>query len=301
MTLPTLQLQVLTTPNATERHNIVRATVAASGGLRGVDWNFFHSISHEAAGLGYDDGEAYKARGRTLSKAELSCYAGHYQIARNFIEAGTADYLLVCEDDVYIDPWFDMRAAAQLMQAAKIDYLRLYARAFTPAKLILYWARYQIIRFNWTPGGTQAYLLSRKGAKRLVDHLNNEVLIRRPIDDEMDRFWRTGNAVYALHPWPVLEYNASSTVHGADQIAARLAAQKQLIAQLPREGLLQKLKNRVASLREKLARARAERSLRQTDTEVAAAASAFLENGKTSGFHATPSIAPTAADRPLPA
>ncbi|MGC4025757.1 MAG: glycosyltransferase family 25 protein [Mesorhizobium sp.] len=260
-----LQIRVLTTQVATSRQESMREMISASPGLKDLPWSFFFAVPHEETGLQYDAATAFKTRGRTLSPAELSCFASHFAIARDFLTHGSDDYLLVFEDDLFIDPWFDVMQAAQMMNAASIDYLRLYGRALVPAHMLLYWARFQIVRFPWSPGGAQSYCLSREGAARLVSHIDRTGLISRPIDDEMDRSWQTGNAVYGLHPWPVLEKNIVTTIHSADQMATRRADQKALESALAPRNLRSLLVRTSEDIIERINRKRRERNDRKRE------------------------------------
>ncbi len=282
---PSLDLRVLTLPSATARQDRMRGAVAAAAGLAGTPWRFIHGIPPEQAGLRYDDAAAFRARGRTLSPAEVSCFAGHYALVRDWSAAPGSDYLLVLEDDVYLDPWFDFGEAARLMHVAGMDYLRLYGRAVVPACLLVYWKRFQVMRFPWSPGGAQAYLLSRAGARRLLAAVEATRLVVRPFDDLLDRAWETGNAVYALHPWPVLEHNVATTIHDPGVVRARQERQRRLVAEQGR-GRLHGAARRVEALRERLARRAAERRLRAADAAVAARAKGFLDAAGFASFRA---------------
>ncbi|MGL4234569.1 glycosyltransferase family 25 protein [Tabrizicola sp.] len=272
---PRIELRVLTMANATERHARMRATIAAAPSVAALPWDFFHAVQHDEIGLAYDDPTAVLHRGRTLSAPELSCYASHVAIWRAFLASDSADYLLVCEDDVYIDPSFDMATAARLMATTGIDYLRLYGRAIVPARLLLYWTRFQLLRFPWSPGGTQCYMLSRTGAQRLVDHVAALPGILRPIDNEMDRSFATRLPVYALHPWPVLEHNAATTIHADHQVRERQEIQRALERARP-QTLVFRVGSRLDRLSERLARRRQDRALAKQDAEIAQRALALF-------------------------
>lgn len=255
------QLRVLTTQKAAHRQVEMKTTIDACKSLAESDWKFFFAIPHDSANLLYDDLKALETKGRTLSPAELSCYASHFEIVRAFVEESDADYLLVMEDDIYIDPNFNFRDVFPLMAAGGIDYLRLYARMLMTANLVLYSGRFQISHFPWSPGGTQAYVLSRAGAVKLATHIARARYIYRPIDDEMDRSWEVGNAVYALHPWPVMEYNAQTTIHDKDQLNLRVQAEADARAQAKPQGLAQRLRKRLDAQVEKVRRKRFDREV----------------------------------------
>lgn len=271
---PSLEMRVLTTATATARQRGMAAAIGAARGLEGVPWRFFHAVPFEDAGLRYDDAAALEARGRTLSAPELSCFASHYAIVRDWLAAGSSDYVLIAEDDIVIDPSFDFREAAGLMAATGMNYLRLYGRAVVPARLLVYWGRFQVLRFAWTPGGLQAFILSREGARRVVASVKAAGTVVRPIDDHLDRSWETGMPVYALHPWPVMEQNLATTIHGQAHVQARREAQERVAAS---RGRLGRLGRRAAQLRERLARKAGERRLLREDAAMAQRVTAFFQ------------------------
>ena len=53
----------------------------------------------------YDDRGAQQILGRSLMNSELGCYLSHYGCAEKFLNTD-ADYLVVLEDDMKIDPDF---------------------------------------------------------------------------------------------------------------------------------------------------------------------------------------------------
>ncbi len=276
--------RVLTMRSAVERQAVMAETIANCRSLARSDWQFFYAVSHEQAGLSYDGMSALNAHGRTLSPAELSCFASHYSIIKGFLDEGEANYLLVCEDDIVIDPHFNFDDVFRMMHAADIEYLRLYSRSMVPADLIIYWARFQIFHFAWTPGGAQAYALSRAAATRLVNHIEARGQITRPIDDEMDRAAEIGNPVYALYPWPVLEHNAPTTIHLDDQLALRFEEERRLRAKAGRRGIGKKLASKVSALRTKAIRFKYFRGVRASHAELKTRLSKFFGSDQFQGF-----------------
>jgi GR25 family glycosyltransferase involved in LPS biosynthesis len=270
-----LAARVLTMPGATARQKGMGDVLGRARGLRGVGWSFFEAVSHEAAGLAYDEAEARAAKGRTLSPAELSCFASHIALQREWLASDGSDVLLVVEDDVVLDPWFDFEGAARMARDAGLDYLRLYARTAMPHRPLAYVARTQVVRFTWSPGGTQAFMVTRAGARRVVDAVAAQSGIVRPIDDLIDRTWEVGNAVYALFPSPALELNMPTTIHGPDQVRLRHGRQAALDAAPP--GLAARAAARARALRERVARRLDKARLRRADDEVAARVRAFME------------------------
>ena len=288
----TLAVRVLTLANASDRQNHMRDMIGHARGLRGVQWQFHHAIPFEASALGYDDAAAHAA-GRTLSAAELSCFVSHLDIISTWLDEGASDVLLVLEDDICLDPWFDFREAAAFASSAGLDYLRLYSRVWMPARQIVYRGRIQLVRFTWSPGGTQAFMLTRQGAKRIVDAVAAHGLVLRPVDDLIDRYWEVGNPVYGLFPSPVIEHNISTTIHGSKEVQARRERQAEMEKAARSSGLSWKLRSRSAALLDRLALRKVERAMRHADSEVAARVTAVLTAPKFGHFKAAPVMSRT--------
>lgn len=297
----TLAVRVLTLATAQDRQEQMRKTIEGAWGLRGVPWRFHHAVPFDGSTLAYDDAAAYAA-GRTLSAAELSCFVSHLGIISSWLEEGVSDVLLVLEDDVHLDPWFDFQAAARLAQSAGLDYLRLYSRVWMPARQIVYHGRVQVVRFTWSPSGTQAFLLTRQGAKRIVDAVAAQGRIVRPVDDLIDRYWEVGNPVYGLFPSPVIEHNMSTTIHNSEAVRARRQRQAEIEKARRSVGLSGTLRSRSAALLDRFARRKHEKALRRTDPEVAARVLSVLTAPGFRYFKADPPAAPPGAapeaDRP---
>ncbi len=284
MPQPSYHTRVLTTKGAHVRHATMKQSIGACPSLADADWQFFHAIPHEATNLVYNGADAIRKGGRTLSPAELSCYASHCEIVRQFVEETDFDYLLVCEDDIFIDPNFNFVDAFKMMKVADIDYLRLYARSIVSANLVLYSGRFQVFHFPWSPGGTQAYVLSREGAKRLTLHMQRIGQILRPIDDEMDRAWTIGNPIYALHPWPVLEYNTQTIVHADDQLAIRMAEEKAILSAAAKPGIGERVETIIGKLRDRGARKSFNRTEQSKFGALATNIRTFFRSSEFSGF-----------------
>jgi glycosyl transferase family 25 len=260
-----LEVRILTMRNATERQSTVQRTIASSPSLSRENHAFFFAKSPEDVELGYDDYKSYINSGRTLSPAEQSCYASHYGIYLDFLNNSDAEFLFVMEDDVYIDPHFSFQDAMKMMREAEIDYLRLFCRAHAPAQTIVYAGKYQIVRYNWSPGGTQAYLLSRRGAKNLADHIRANKCISRPIDIEMDRSWATKNTVFALFPQPALEFNFPTTIHSKEQMAQRVNSDASIIRQRYNKSFQVKIQIKIANYKDRILRKKYDYNMYKSD------------------------------------
>lgn len=295
---PSVVIRVLTLERATDRQDRMRQVIECCAGLSGVPWRFSMAIPHDQAGLTYDDAEAYAARGRTLSPAELSCFASHIQILRDWLRESPSDVLMVLEDDLYLDPWFNFKIAPWVMVESNIDFLRFYVRAHAPAKPIAYVGRTQVVRYTWTPGGAQAYMLTRRGAQRIVDAVDKTKRIYLPVDDFYDRPWEVGNGLYALFPSAVLELVVPTTIHSTEQLQQRRVRQAALEQALPK-GWSSKLAGKRRALVERLARRRCEQAMSRTDEQVRQKLNVLLASPEVASFglQAPPAAEAKAATR----
>lgn len=171
-------------------------------------WSFQDASDGSEEVLPYDPKLARRRMGRDLKPSEIGVFQSNIKVLRKFVEDG-AGFLLVCEDDVFVDFEFDFQALMTAMTQADLDYMRLYSRRVSPARHLLFWRNRWLVRFFWEPFGMQAYLINAAGAARLLDRFK---AISRPIDDELDRFWENGFPLYSLFPHPVLELSSPSSI-----------------------------------------------------------------------------------------
>lgn len=208
-----LEVVVASLASSCERRRRVQQMMADSS----LGWRFFDALTEPPVGLPQDLQRTLIELGRPMSRSELGTFATHYSILNDFVDQGASDYLLVLEDDVEIDPgfWFDQ--LPDLMQLAGIEALRLYSRfLFHCRRVAQVSERHTLVRFRRPVFGTQAYLVSRAGARRFCSAIHSVV---RPCDNEFDRFWANGLPLYALYPFPVIELEGKSTIHGRETAA----------------------------------------------------------------------------------
>jgi glycosyl transferase family 25 len=173
-----------------------------------VPWSFFDACTKSDAHP-YDPERSIRRWGRHLTASEVGCAASHLAVIKEAGGNQDYDWTLVLEDDVVLDPKFDLRGATLMCDDLGLDYLRLYARLLAPLHTLAWIDQRQLIRFRRSPMGCQAYLISRKGAAQAAARTPR---IEYPVDWEMDRFWHNGLANYALYPFPVIEFVGPSTV-----------------------------------------------------------------------------------------
>ncbi len=203
--MPSIQIVVVSLKKATERRDRIAAHLAPSP----YPWRFFDASDGSNTALPYRPEVAVKLMGRQLNRAEIGCFDSHYQVLSEFVADPRTDYLMVCEDDLWIDFSFPFEAVARAMGNAGVGYLRLYARRAAGARHITYWCDRWLVRYLWEPFGTQCYIVSPAGAGQLLAALS---CIARPIDNEFDRFWENGLPAYSFVPAPVLELSSPSSI-----------------------------------------------------------------------------------------
>lgn len=201
---PALKAYVISLANSPRR-------ISVAGALQrtGLDWSFFDALTGDAGcGFAYSEQAAVRSWGRPLTESEIGCAASHIAVMR-LISHQQAGWGLVLEDDVLIDPFFDFSQLPELCDTAGLPYLRLYAKAMAKPQPVTWVGQRQLVRFERSPMGTQAYLVSCGGASGFLRSIKN---ISRPADWELDRFWHNRLANYALFPFPILETAAATSV-----------------------------------------------------------------------------------------
>jgi glycosyl transferase family 25 len=250
--MQTVEFAIISLPRSTDRREMVAERMSK---LR-WKWRFFDASSAIADGLSHDPERVLIRRGYKLSEAEIGCFSSHISCLKEYSASASSasDYLIVIEDDVFLDMSFDFDALPGLMDQLGIHYMRLYSRFVTRAEYIGRIGLKGLYRFVVPPYGTQAYIVSKAGAKQLVQSITR---IDRPIDDEMDRYWVNGLPTYALFPYPAIELNLQSTiVKGFAKKDSRSRSQKLKFAmytwldKIPRELASLKLKERDRAMSE---------------------------------------------------
>lgn len=203
--VPRVMVRVISLADCTDR----RARMAEQLDATDLAWRFFDAWRTPPAELPYEPARARVARGRVLTPGELGCFASHWALWGDFLFHHGDELLLVLEDDLLLDPDFFGRLDAAVLAMGDIDYLRLYAKVPAGIRNEAPFLQRHIARFSGKAYGTQAYLLSRRGAARFRRSIRR---VERPIDDEMDRFWVHGMPIRAVFPFPVMEVQQGSTI-----------------------------------------------------------------------------------------
>jgi glycosyl transferase, family 25 len=216
---------VISLPDATDR----RAAFSARARGATLEWSYFDARRELGPGLMHDPDDAIVAKARPMYPGELGCYASHHAAWTTFLESG-ARQLLVLEDDTIVDWGFLAKLADVNLHAAGVPYLRLYAKhpcAFRVVQRDAVEQQRTLIEYLGRPFGTQGYVLTRDGAQRFVRHCR---VVRRPLDDELDRSWVHGIPNLCIFPFPLLEQSTASGIGPARfepyEIPARLRGRR---------------------------------------------------------------------------
>jgi glycosyl transferase family 25 len=170
-------------------------------------WSFFDALTGESPSELVESPERQMQHfGRRMSTSEVGCFKSHVQAIVDFERDPDMRWLLVVEDDVWLDTQFDFADILNILETRRIHYFRLFARRYKKADVLVHIEPRQIIRFRTDPHGMQAYLIDKVGARRLRGAFQT---IDRPIDDEVGRFWVHGLDQYSIFPFPAVERGLS--------------------------------------------------------------------------------------------
>jgi glycosyl transferase, family 25 len=188
-----------------------RATFVKFAAECSLPWGFFDAHTAIGPPLQYTPGAARRAHGRALTDGELGTYASHVAVWQRLVLSGSPQ-MIVFEDDVVVDWPLISRLASFDFSAIGIDYLRLFTKIparFRKLRCPFLDRYHHLIRITSFALGTQAYLITREGARRMLEHAAH---VTCPIDAYMDKYWRHGVPNIALYPFPVFERFETSTI-----------------------------------------------------------------------------------------
>lgn len=204
-----LEAKIISLPASVER----RQSISDQMSRLPIKWSFFDALTSDSfSSISPDSKNQLKRFGRVLTEGEVGCYKSHFEVLSLFDKNQSLKWLLILEDDVYVDVDFDFVKLVDYADAKGVNYVRLYCRRWAPAEFIDNFGSRQFLRFKTDPYGTQAYLISRTGAAAFRASVKS---IDMPIDDEYGQFWRHGLQIYAVFPFPVLERAIPSTLETA--------------------------------------------------------------------------------------
>jgi glycosyl transferase, family 25 len=153
-----------------------------------------------AASLGYDPALNRRQHHKPLRPGEIGCYASHLVAWRRLLDS-RARVLAVFEDDVEIEPGLAPVLEAIDRVPTPWDMVKLYGRA----RERVAWRRplvpaFDLIGYRRVPSHTCAYVLSRRGAHKL---LASRARFGRPIDLDLRHWWENELDILGVLPYPV--------------------------------------------------------------------------------------------------
>lgn len=151
-----------------------------------------------------------------LTPNEIGCWLSHLRAMQALLDSG-APMLAVIEDDVILDPALPAVLAA--VEASRFDFDMLYLHRhrrrefFAPCATLM--PGWRIGRLGYTQIGTQGYVVSRRGAERILAGSERFVLA---LDNHLQRFWANRLDLFVLDPPAITpEPDIASTI-GAERV-----------------------------------------------------------------------------------
>lgn len=128
-----------------------------------------------------------RRHGRTILPGEYGCYRSHLQALRQFLASGEAMAIII-EDDVALDADFLARAMAAKEAAPTADLIKLVNHRWNGFRAMMRSRKGDIVgRCLFGPqGSTACYLVTRRGAERIVKSL---AVMSLPWDVAVERGW----------------------------------------------------------------------------------------------------------------
>ena len=220
-----IKVLVISLKESLDRRALVEQNMASLQ----LPWRFMDACSHQSESkITVDYDEQLKRFGRQLTPGEIGVFKSHMLALAEFDHDPSFNWLIVLEDDVWIDTDFDYKGLANFLESLDIGYLRLFCRQWMKAKHFRWFNERQILRLSTDPYGMQGYIISRQEA---IKFRNSVKLIVRPIDDEIGRFWENGLKIFMIFPFPISERAIPSTLL-SDRVALKQDAKRNSISRI---------------------------------------------------------------------
>ena len=137
---------------------------------------------------------------RPLTRGEIGCYASHLTVWKQFLDSGQGA-IAIFEDDIDIDTDLAYVLDALRRSPVEADLVKLIGRRREKVleRVPLMPGR-ELVRYRRVPSLTGAYVLTRRGAQKLVAHRQP---FGRPVDVDIRYWWECGLEVLGVQPYPV--------------------------------------------------------------------------------------------------
>lgn len=162
-----------------------------------------------------------RLHGKGLNPAEVGCYLSHAACWKALLDDTSATHALVLEDDCQFHPGFNKVLQTSLMHADAWDLLRLSGiHRGTPVAVRPLGPNHQLTVMLSRQTGAAAYVINRKAAKAMLDHL---LPMQLPLDHAFNRPWLMGIRERMVSPLPAwADPGQPSTIGYGHQAHGRL-------------------------------------------------------------------------------
>ncbi len=136
----------------------------------------------------------------SLHKGEIGCYLSHYRLLQHIV-AEKIPMAVILEDDIIFEKNWQILPEMLAKTYHEWDVVRLCGlrkRKFNVIEAVI--SNYDLVKLSNTACGTQAYMVSLAGAKKLLKLLRVMFL---PVDITIDSYWQHDIAFYAIQPYPI--------------------------------------------------------------------------------------------------
>lgn len=169
-----------------------------------------HHIVHQPDGVGWNP-----LRYRMFTLVEEACFCSHLAALEKFLATGQT-HALIFEDDAEPRraPHDELQALLQCV--IPYDIVKLEGIRHSGARLALEECRFAeaaLVRSMRPNSGAAAYLVTRAGARRLIEHAGKQLF---PFDDYLNNPGLHGGIVRHLSPWLFWQAGGESTM-GVDR------------------------------------------------------------------------------------
>jgi glycosyl transferase family 25 len=149
-----------------------------------------------------DEPAFHRKHGMTPVPGELGCYLSHIEVMRAFL-AGDAQFALVLEDDVLLQPSLPAVLQGLMQHPTRWDVVKLSAvHRGTPQPYLQVAPGHQLAVMLSRCTGSSAYLMNRHAAQVYLRERDGLLPMQLPYDHVFDQGWRFGLKFRLVTPTP---------------------------------------------------------------------------------------------------
>ena len=200
--LPTF---IITMPNETDRQNNAKKQ------LKGLCDNFEFFFASKKPNKTPSSYIGWKRRfyfGKDLTLGEFGCFNSHKSVLEKIV-VKKLPRALVFEDDFILLDGFKESINNLMKCSYKWELVRLLSKPKLNKRMkksvAHFDGNYKLVRLATAPGGAYAYIITLKGAKKLLKAMDS---IWCPVDTVMGQPWRTGLEILTVMP-PIATWDQS--------------------------------------------------------------------------------------------